>query len=302
MNISIVGAGAIGSLWAYNLAHAGHNVSLFTRDDQPLCSIQLDQQSSLSFSCNQWDALEQCDLLLVTVKAWQVNAAITPFLSRLDTNTIIMFMHNGMGALDPLNKQLDGYPVVQATTTHGALLLSKSVNSVHVSHTGAGETQMGGYNHLGHRCDFLAEVFNHALPKALWHANISPLLWNKLAINCAINPLTAIYDCTNGELAKPEFDKILHPLCDELSAVMQTQSVEVSTQQLLLMVQRVIKATANNFSSMHQDIQHSRTTEIDYITGHILDVAQREGIDVPVHQSLYTQVKELESSFSNINS
>ncbi|MGL5739621.1 MAG: ketopantoate reductase C-terminal domain-containing protein, partial [Plesiomonas shigelloides] len=61
-------------------------------------------------------------------------------------------------------------------------------------------------------------------------------------------------------------------------------------------VNQVIQATAENFSSMHQDITLQRASEIDYITGYLIHRAQAHGLAVPHHQALYAAIKQLESA------
>ncbi len=292
MNIAVLGAGAIGSLFAYRLATAGHNVELFTRDtEQSSRLLSLDDQPAITLGCNRAQFLESCDLLLVTVKSWQVEQAIAPYLTKLNSDTVLLFSHNGMGALDSLSEELERFPVVLATTTHGALLHSAN----HVSHTGVGETQLGGFNSQGMRCDFIADVIDHALPKAHWQQNINTFLWHKLAINCAINPLTALHQCANGDLALEQFQPTLKEVCFEVALVMKAEGVQIEAADLLAKVNQVIAATAANRSSMHQDIAFGRKTEIDFITGNLLEVAKRHQLTLPANQSLYTQLKQLES-------
>ncbi|KOO09902.1 2-dehydropantoate 2-reductase, partial [Vibrio xuii] len=100
------------------------------------------------------------------------------------------------GTAERIASLLPHNPLVLATTTHGAYRPAPS----HVQHTGKGITQLGGYNAKGLQCQFLEQVFHHALPNSRWHPNIQEALWHKLAINCAINPLTALHQITNGEL------------------------------------------------------------------------------------------------------
>ncbi|MGG5573741.1 2-dehydropantoate 2-reductase [Vibrio diazotrophicus] len=290
MNIVIVGPGAIGSLWAYKLHQAGHKVSLWGTKQSQQWMLAADDSPEILFSYNQPQTLIDADLLLVTVKAWQVEAAITPLLPHVNKDAILLFMHNGMGAADNIAELISEYPVVIATTTHGAL----KVDAHRVKHTGIGQTQLGAFNEKGSQCTFLVDVLNHALPTVSWNPNIQLALWNKLAINCAINPLTAIHQCLNGALAEDRFRPTLDAVIDELVCVMQAEKIPVDRNQLTTTIDNVIRATAANKSSMHQDIFYRRQTEIDFITGYLVRKAQQHGIEVPANSELYKQIQFLE--------
>ncbi|MEZ9422760.1 2-dehydropantoate 2-reductase [Vibrio lentus] len=295
MNITIVGPGAIGSLWAIKLLQAGHNVSLWSRTTYNSIDLSLDGQASLSFSNNNIEKLSASDLVIVTVKAWQVEEATTPLLQHLDPDTILMFMHNGMGAVDQIATQIDAHPVVLATTTQAAF----KPNRNNVSHTGIGQTQLGTFNLKGQQCTFLVDVLEHALPAVSWDPEIKTALWTKLAINCAINPLTGLEQIKNGELADQRFSEVLSSIIRELTQVMLAEDITCSFDELETSVSKVIQATAKNNSSMKQDMFYQRKTEIDFITGHLIKTALKHQIEVPVNQKLFAQVKEQENRWNH---
>ncbi|WP_210444681.1 2-dehydropantoate 2-reductase, partial [Vibrio crassostreae] len=262
MNITIVGPGAIGSLWAIKLLQAGHNVSLWSRSTDNSIDLSLDGQASLSFSNNNIEKLSASDLVIFTVKAWQVEEATTPLLQYLDSDCILMFMHNGMGAVDNITTKINTHPVVLATTTQAAFKPDKN----NVCHTGLGQTQLGAFNLKGQQCTFLVDVLEHALPTVNWNPEITAALWTKLAINCAINPLTGLKQVKNGELADQKFGDTLSSIVEELTKVMQAEEIACSFDELEANVKQVIQATAQNNSSMKQDMFYQRKTEIDFIT------------------------------------
>lgn len=295
MNITIVGPGAIGSLWAIKLLQAGHNISLWSRSSETSTDLSLDEQTSLSFSNNNIEKLSASDLVIVTVKAWQVKDATTPLLQYLDPDTILMFMHNGMGAVDEITTQIDAHPVVLATTTQAAFKPDR--NSV--SHTGLGQTQLGAFNLKGQQCTFLVDVLEHALPSVNWNPEIKTALWTKLAINCAINPLTGLEQVKNGELADQRFSETLNSIVYEVTQVMQAEGITCSFDELEASVNKVIHATAQNNSSMKQDMFYQRKTEIDFITGHLIKTALKHQIEVPTNQKLFAMVKERENSWNH---
>lgn len=294
MNIMILGPGAIGTLWATALKNAGHNVSLWSRSAQPTLSIQVDDAPVCEFDNNRLSSLRAADMVIITVKAWQVSTALSPLLSELDNDCILLFLHNGMGTTDEMQLQLASFPILLGTTTHAALKQEECVK-----HTGQGETNIGGVNARGKQCHFIADVLNHALPNTFWQDDILPALWQKLAINCVINPLTAIAQCNNGMLSQPEYQQIKQSLILEITEVMRSQSLSVSSSTLSEQIENVIQKTANNRSSMAVDIQKQRPSEIDYITGYLITQASQAGIPVPHNQALYDKIKQLELSENN---
>ncbi len=295
MNFLVVGPGAIGSLWTYSLSKAGHNVAVWSRHHSSTCQIKLDDLPTISVANNQNESLAQADVVLVTVKAPQVISALTAIANNLNSDTIIVLMHNGMGTAQPIAKQFPTNPIVLATTTHGAY---KDQNN-RVQHTGKGITHLGGYNDKGKQCDFLADVFDHALPHSSWNNDIEQALWHKLAINCAINPLTAIHQVNNGQLAELPFKLQVSDLLSEVVEVMLAEGIATSIGEMSEKVAQVVKATASNHSSMKQDIYHHRYSEIDFITGYLLQRAQANSISAPANTKLFNQIKAIEQSWKS---
>ena len=111
-------------------------------------------------------------------------------------------------------------------------------------------------------------------------------------MNCAINPLTALYKLRNGELTGPRFADVLQQICVEVADVMQAEGQPTASDELLRRVMMVVELTADNYSSMYQDMEQGRETEIEAITGFLLGKAAAHGIAVPVNQGLYQAIKE----------
>ncbi|MDR9830188.1 2-dehydropantoate 2-reductase [Vibrio sp. FNV 38] len=293
MNITIVGPGAVGCLWAYHLATRGHHVSLWGRETRTEKQIQLDQQPGMTLAYNQTLELQNSDLVLVTVKAWQVEEALNPLAAEIHSDCIVMLMHNGMGTADWLLERFPNNPLLLATTTHGALRLSDAI----ISHTGKGVSHIGALNPKGKQCQFIEAVFAHCLPDVNWCEDIHQALWNKLAINCAINPMTAKYAIRNGELAQDIYQHELIQVVGEVQQVMQAEGILISLESLQEKVDTVVRLTANNWSSMQQDIEHRRHSEIDFISGYLLDRAQAHQLELPYNQALYNHILHVEQSF-----
>lgn len=293
MKIGIVGLGALGSLWAAKCHQTHHDVIGFTRSKTlaPL-SIQLDQFQPFTLKINDYQALQDCQLLLVVVKSTQVTEAIEPLHPFLNSSTPIVFLHNGMGAVDALEPKWYQYPLLLATTTQAAFKPTQN----QVNHTGIGQTFIGpsplSAPFKKSDIDALIIGLNTILPSVEWREDINTALWNKLVINCVINPLTAIHQCRNGELADDQFKKQISILITEISQVLNAEKIAISHQSVVDNIYRIIESTAQNFSSMHQDIAHHRATEIDFITGYLIQTAQKHGIDVPHHQALMEQIKQ----------
>ncbi|QYJ96795.1 2-dehydropantoate 2-reductase [Shewanella alkalitolerans] len=292
--IVILGAGAIGQLIFHQLSAYGVTPALLGRDasadSQTLEFTNLEGETvTRQAQFIDKSMLASCELLIVCVKAYQVEAALLPLLDALPTDTHILLLHNGLGPHLSVAPHLAGRGLSLGTTSQGALKLGRW----QIRQTGAGLTQVG--HAQGPRlADNLRQALLGAIHNSEWCEPILPMLWQKLAINIAINPLTAINDCRNGELAGAKFTPTIHALVQEVVAVANADGIALDQAQLTERVYQVIQLTASNYSSMHQDIHHGRQTEIEAITGYLLSRAAEYGVATPANEAIYRQLKSLE--------
>ncbi len=303
MQTGILGIGAIGQLLAQQLAAAGLEPWLLPRANTPplaeqgeeqVYTLELgDQSLQTSFLCLAQDSskLKQLDLLLVTVKAYQVEAALEPLLPKLHPDCRILLLHNGLGPHQSLAAKLNGRPLSLGTTSQAALKLSSN----HIRQTGRGLTQIGDLSGAP-TPEAMKTALLNAIPGSQWSDAILEALWQKLAVNAVINPLTAIHRVNNGALAAPEFEGTICAILDELLQVAKQESIALTFDTLHTRVKEVIRLTAANYSSMYQDLKHGRKTEIDYINGYLQQRAEQYGLTLPINSELVAQIKALESN------
>lgn len=297
MRITVLGCGALGQLWLTALCKQGHEIQGWLRIPQPYCSVNLVEEDGTIFNesltANDPDFLARSDLLLVTLKAWQVSDAVKGLVASLSPATPVLLLHNGMGTVEEL-KSLPN-PLLMGTTTHAA----RRDGNV-IIHVASGITHIGPARAQDGEFSYLADTLQMALPDVAWHNTIRPALWRKLAVNCVINPLTALRDCKNGDLrdVPEEIEKIAR----EVAAVIEREGHHISADELIAYVHQVIESTAENISSMLQDVRAMRHTECDYITGYLLRRARAHGITVPENARLFDLIKRKESEYERISS
>ncbi|MCL1050964.1 2-dehydropantoate 2-reductase [Shewanella abyssi] len=333
--ISIVGAGAIGQLIYHQLSSAVNassvSLNIISRaqhsKQQKLTFTDLNNVEStyiaeLVGQDDYGQQLPKTDLLIVCVKAYQVVAALKILIPMLSSHCHILLLHNGMGPHLDVANMLKGQSLTLGTTSQGALKQS----AWHTKQTGKGITQLGTFNTesifnsqstVNTKNAFhpqkafsqqraskqrvlpesLKNILLSAIPHSQWCVDILTMLWQKLAINVAINPLTAIHHCHNGQLADEQYRDIITAVVIELVNVAKAEHISLALPAILDKVYQVIALTAANYSSMHQDVQHQRTTEIDAINGFVVQMAKRHGIATPHNQQLVDHIKHLELQY-----
>lgn len=295
MKVTVLGCGALGQLWLTALCKHGHEVQGWLRVPQPFCSVNLVESDGSIFNesltANDPDFLASSDLLLVTLKAWQVSTAVKNLAERLPASSPILLIHNGMGTVDELKGVTQ--PLLLASTTQAARRDGNVI--VHVAN---GTTHIGPAKGYPQDYSALADTLQNVLPDVAWHNNIQPALWSKLAVNCVINPLTALRNCKNGDLRDAAGE--VETICREVAAVMEREGIHTSPENLLFYVHQVIENTAENISSMLQDIRAQRHTEIDYITGFLLKRARAHGLAVPENARMFELVKRKENEYERV--
>ncbi|WP_436873477.1 2-dehydropantoate 2-reductase [Kosakonia sacchari] len=297
MRITVLGCGALGQLWLTALCKKGHEVQGWLRVPQPFCSVNVvDEDGSIfneSLTANDPEFLARSDLLLVTLKAWQVSDAVKGLAATLSPSTPVLLIHNGMGTVEELKALAN--PLLIGTTTHAA----RRDGNV-IVHVASGTTHIGPARQQDGEFSYLADILQDVLPDVAWHNTIRPALWRKLAVNCVINPLSALHDCKNGDLRA--FPEEIQKVTREVAAVIEREGHHISADDLLSYVNQIIENTAENISSMLQDVRAMRHTECDYITGYLLRRARAHGIAVPENARLYEMIKRKESEYERIGS
>jgi 2-dehydropantoate 2-reductase len=177
-------------------------------------------------------------------------------------------------------------------TTLGATLTSPGVVRV----SGLGRTVIGS-DLNPEAAKLVARVFAASGIPASTERRISREIWAKAIVSSCINPSTAVLRIRNGELLRSEtVKKFLDEVCAEGVRVARASGVSLSSKLLQKRVRAVARDTAKNTSSMLQDIQHGKRTEIDQINGAICKSGERLGIDCPLNLALHSIVLSLQSS------
>ncbi|MFT6311438.1 MAG: 2-dehydropantoate 2-reductase [Porticoccus sp.] len=297
---AILGAGAVGCLWATKLYREEISVSLLLKNDYDLAQYETaggitlagTEETLFKIPAVSIDSSQSViSHLLVCTKSHQTIDAINSTINLIDENTIIVLLQNGMGIAEQLINLLPNNPLLLASTTGGANV-SKPFT---VNAAGDGKTILGAYRQSQHAlCPQIVSLLPLQPSPVIVSNNIYSQLWLKLAVNCIINPLTAVNNCANGELLKRD-DIIAKTglLAKEISLVANACGQNIEEKIILNTVSEVAKETADNISSMLQDVRANRKTEIDFINGYLERQAKLHGIKTPVNNSLIRQVQTL---------
>lgn len=233
---------------------------------------------------------EKTELLVIATKAWQVKDVIKQYKRFLLPDACVILLHNGAGTEEWTLNTLPTQSVLRMTTSKAAL----KKNRMLVVETGAGMTQAGWLKQPEVTKKALMENWCQTLlPDCQWFDDIRQPIWQKLAVNSVINPLTALYNIKNGQLLHPQYKDTVNKLIAEFLLVCKATGIEVDSMEIEQLVWSVIKKTSDNYSSMHQDVVNQRTTEIDYINGFLIKKAADNDLELPVNQEMMRLIKAI---------
>lgn len=289
--VLVVGPGAIGTIVTYLFIKSGHLVEVFHYSKErtkKICKNGLTlllsngEKETINPPVVTSEDTGEFDAIVYTTKSYQLEDALKLTLNRFETDTFL-FLQNGLRHVEIVSHYVeDAVKVFYGVTTLGGFRIDE--NTVQVASVN-GETIVAPFK----ESVSLPEVFYVEWIK--YNPNYKSILWSKALINAAINPMTAILEVKNGELQKPGHWKIVKNTIKEIIKVVHTLDIQLTMNDPEGYVFDVIKKTALNKSSMLQDIENDRRTENDFITGYILEIAYRLGIEMPVNEALYNLVK-----------
>lgn len=303
MKILIVGAGAIGLLLTGIIAHNSGEVVLFSRRPEVAKYISKNgiriknektEYVSRAECISSIEPDAKYDLAIVTVKSYDTETIAKLLSEKLSRQTYVLTLQNGLNNAETLANFLGHERVCPGITIQASTLLG--INEV--LHVFNGLTIIGNYT--GPPTEDVRKI---ALNLSMYGVpcNVSENIWRdvwfKLMVNSVINPLTAVLRIKNESLLKiPFIDTLIRNILEEAISIARLYGHEFELDDCFDKIIRIIRETGNNKSSMLQDIERGRKTEIEDLNGMIVQLAAKHGLEMPLNRTLTILVKGIEKN------
>lgn len=303
MKTAVIGAGAMGSLFGGLLTESGVAVWLLDIWEAHINTLN---QSGLTIeregvtrvvrpnAVTDPQSIGQVDLVIVFVKSTHTAAAARAAAGLVRPDGLVLTLQNGMGNADILGQAVKPGKVLAGTTSHGATMLGPG----RVRHAGIGPTQIGLWA-AGDPAPAqkVARILTDAGIETEVTHDIHARVWHKLFINVGINAITALTGIYNGQILDLATTRDLsQKAVEEAMTVARAKGIKVE-ENVVAHVFKIAEATAANRSSMGQDVDHQRPTEINAINGAVVREARQLGLAAPVNETLSALVQTLEFHF-----
>lgn len=297
MKIAVIGSGAMGSLYGGLLAADGADVTLIDVWGEHVEALR---RNGLTMETPEGtietipvDAttdptgLAGIDLAVILVKGTHTRAAVENAADLLEDASVLT-LQNGLGNPEQIATVVDESAVLAGVTGHGSTLVEPG----YIRHAGRGQTIIGNYFvESDDRATAIADRFEEAGIETEVSTDIRRDIWEKVAVNVGINAATALARVPNGKLAEAEAGKrLLKAAVEECVLIAEAEGHEIR-EDIVEHVRDIAKATGSNESSMYQDIEADRPTEIETINGEVVRRGESRGIKAPVNRTLSDLVR-----------
>ncbi|HMS00836.1 MAG TPA: 2-dehydropantoate 2-reductase [Anaerolineales bacterium] len=317
--ILIVGTGALGTLFAARLSQVGYNVSMLGTWKEGIASLQKDgarivdsNGNETRFKVHATDDPRECvdtKYALVLVKAWQTERAARQLSECLADDGLALTLQNGIGNYETLSQVLDKTATEkkrEENSKNSVVSLAKNSRvALGSTTTGAtliapGMARTGGEGVVTIQRHKKLDTIESALTSAQFNVHLvedaQSLVWGKLVVNAAINPLTALLRVPNGELLnRPSAREMMATLAREVAEVAHAENIKLPFDDPAAMAEEVARKTAANQSSMLQDVLRNAPTEIDAICGAVVKIGKKHNIETPINWACWQLARSLQN-------
>ncbi|MRX51956.1 2-dehydropantoate 2-reductase [Paracoccus sp. S-4012] len=295
MRMGIVGTGAMGSLFAWQLAEAGAEVLAFDRWQAHVDAIAArglmvhtaaGKRVVPMGASSDAAPIGPCDALIVFVKHGQTAAAMEAARPMVGPQTLILTLQNGIGNLPLIREAFPEARLAYGLTTLTSEMLGPG--EIEASYAGRGETWFAPFDREADETDrTLCALLDGPAARAVIDPGIDLRIWKKLVINCCYNAICGLLDCTVGEArARPGAPELLAATATEVARIARARGIDLPDAEALAYLDAVGRDAATHLPSMAVDLRQGRATEIGALCGAVVREAEAAGIEAPVNATL----------------
>ena len=316
MNILVIGAGSVGIGLATSALSQDANLSIYARG-KTADAIRKNgiKRTGLfahySFAPDEFEVYEDYDeipknaynYVFITSKT-TANDDISKKLNEnreiLKKNARIIIFQNGFGNDEPYLRYFSKKEVFSARVITGFTRPERHISEVTVYTEPILIGSLQGENPS--ELQEIANMITASGIKCELTDEVDKYLWAKMLYNCSLNPLGAILDVNYGKLTENEYTiELMNKIIDEIFNVIKASGYSTlwdSPEEYKdIFYSKLVPDTYNHYSSTHQDIQRKIKTEIDSLTGKVIDLGEKNNIDVTTNKIIYNLIKAIESDF-----
>ncbi|MFP6847763.1 MAG: 2-dehydropantoate 2-reductase [Pseudomonas sp.] len=298
MNIAIIGAGAMGCLFAARLVLGGARVSLVEVDTTNIMAItehglhlhlgERQHQVRLPIALAK-DTQGPFDLLMVFTKGMHTRAAIASVRHLIGPHSWLLTLQNGLGNAECIIETVSAERVLIGMTDVPADLAAPGV--VHASDSG----KIRLWRYQGDSCvqlQAISKLLNDAGFDCAADAAVQTAIWEKVAFNAALNALCVLIGKPVGVIGASEDGRWLaEQVIDESQRIAMATGIAFDSERVRARMRLVYAEQAEHRPSMLQDRQAGRPSEIESINGALLQHARYHQLSTPVLETLYRLVR-----------
>ena len=300
MKITILGAGAMGALWGGYLSQKNDvtvvDVSSKIVDTINNRGVLIKEKDGSVKTCKpkattDTSSMEEQDLLIVFVKSMFTISALENNKNLIGPMTYLMTLQNGAGHESKLLKFTNKEHVIIGSTQHNSSIIEPGF----VNHGGTGMTSIGLLDGGSERLDEIARNITSCGFQCRTEENVQKQIWQKMFTNTAASSLTAIFQVPLGFIHDDKnANWIMRKLCSEAVEVANGLDLGFNEEEVIDDVEKVCINAPNGYTSIYADIRDGRKSEVDTISGSVVEAAHDLGISVPYHEMLVKCIHALE--------
>ena len=232
------------------------------------------------------------DLIVVFVKSMFTVSALEANRNLIGPDTYIMTLQNGAGHESKLLKFADRKHVIIGSTQHNSSVIEPGF----VNHGGSGISSIGLLDGNSECLKTIAETFTDCGFECHTEENVQKQVWKKMFTNTAASSLTALFQVPLGFIhTDPNANWLMRQLCREAVEVANSLGLGFDLEEVTRDVDKVCENAPNGYTSIYADIRDGRRSEVDTISGSVVEAAHDQGIEVPYHEMVVKCIHAMEN-------